>query len=1309
MTFETLSIGELGPSKTFDALLENSQSLFIDRILVTASQRGTLDTAQLEVTKLDALPRSIKSAAGKTNTWLLFQLQGNDLDAEDVEETQIYFIVEKSWLDDNKHDPKTVRLYRYDEENLTWVELPTEQAEETTRTITFSSVTPGFSYFAVTATNASQFAAKKDIESSTFNCRTDENCFTSKAKNCELVTANLPLTSNVLLPGVYKHTVTGKISTNCGVTVQLIQVNNIKDLAQVSKTMSCEIPLDVMPSITSRNVFQLARNSTYCQGELVPTAKEQEQITQITCLDGTKAASLAACPKPTNVTAPRNVTTNVTAPGAVRNFAIKENISGFRLTKYEEVANGTEFTAEPELTLTATVEYTSTQNEKYTLYFYKYSQGYLDSQLGTLESAMRRTQKSASGAQTVAVGSHNITTYPDPGSDFIRDVQEEVWPSGIHILQVKGENATLVRNITTTYLALYPSDIGKVIAPAQLTLTDSNEKTTGREYTINSDGIKSWVEQVSFAHVGINITPLKMDFINNAIGFIAGTYENKMVFIKTINSGNTFTKESELPDTVPIDIAFADANNGWMITQNNRIYKTSNGGKAWQPQTNVQGADGVLDISQIQLNDIDVYSANETWIAANQDRIFHTSNGGSTWNAVPRQISIILSADWNSVDAVAEREAWIAGALGVIHMKSENNSWVLKEINQTIQNIKKIDYMPVESGFTVAQNTFVPQILSGKVSSVIYALTDTEIGVSYDNAKSWTFRTHNVTNPGGMDFLNPLNGWIAGKFTMGADSMPISASSQSLISPTETNQSTPQYMPFDANSTTLDDLSKTKLYFTIGNTTITDIDMIDSNNGWAIDRGTNGRARLLRYQTPPALSRNVAGAVLISSLKQPTPQDVKLAAGLIYNHTATPQLLMVNISEYFTEQLAMQAFDERDKDYHVLTDRLIAGTAKIRFYNQKINDAWVYQSLWRSGKNILVLSNFTLNSSGGLGDAERQSQLVPLLNVYLPAYPSSLSEKTFGLSVLQCTHSDPYTIRLQTQNTLMNLEVASRLNQNLAAQIGPQAAQQYNVTEVAENTGTNQSNLTMIRAAASPEISITNVPVTFTDHTGYSFTASSCTPPSATSKELGLEPGLQGLWHFNGNRNDDSANNNQSTYTGSPEYAPGKIGYGISLNGENQWASLPTTITKNGTFMFWFKPKNNLPTNTPYYLVSRNDGRPYLRIEANGKIQLDVFNTVNSHNYFTSDATHPLSNDSWHHIAFTWGNGQANVFLNGTNIISKTYAGELDTIGDPFWKLGKINLDSQNNELAAGTFDEVAWFNRSLTQADVEQRMKKAL
>ncbi|QIB90127.1 PGF-pre-PGF domain-containing protein [Methanosarcina mazei] len=81
-------------------------------------------------------------------------------DSNSISNATITFKVEKSWLNEMNLDPVFIVLYKYDDKNKTWIEIPAIINNEDDQFFYFTAEVPGFSSFAIGNSNNSLLASK---------------------------------------------------------------------------------------------------------------------------------------------------------------------------------------------------------------------------------------------------------------------------------------------------------------------------------------------------------------------------------------------------------------------------------------------------------------------------------------------------------------------------------------------------------------------------------------------------------------------------------------------------------------------------------------------------------------------------------------------------------------------------------------------------------------------------------------------------------------------------------------------------------------------------------------------------------------------------------------------------------------------------------------------------------------------------------------------------------------------------------------------------------------------------------------------
>ena len=87
----------------------------------------------------------------------------------------------------------------------------------------------------------------------------------------------------------------------------------------------------------------------------------------------------------------------------------------------------------------------------------------------------------------------------------------------------------------------------------------------------------------------------------------------------------------------PLDVAFTDANHGFLVGSNRMILETSDGGSSWSERS--------LDLPEeenFRLISID-FDGQDGWIAGQPGLLMHTTDGGNNWTRLFLDTSFLAS------------------------------------------------------------------------------------------------------------------------------------------------------------------------------------------------------------------------------------------------------------------------------------------------------------------------------------------------------------------------------------------------------------------------------------------------------------------------------------------------------------------------------------------------------------------------------------------------------------------------------------------------------------------------------------------
>ncbi|MFA5992189.1 MAG: LamG-like jellyroll fold domain-containing protein [Candidatus Pacearchaeota archaeon] len=206
------------------------------------------------------------------------------------------------------------------------------------------------------------------------------------------------------------------------------------------------------------------------------------------------------------------------------------------------------------------------------------------------------------------------------------------------------------------------------------------------------------------------------------------------------------------------------------------------------------------------------------------------------------------------------------------------------------------------------------------------------------------------------------------------------------------------------------------------------------------------------------------------------------------------------------------------------------------------------------------------------------------------------------------------------------------------------------------------------------------------------------------------------LLHFNNNSiygenggliYDFSNNGNNGSINGSSWSNFGKFGGSLDFDGINDYVSIPNSQSINITgtaitvslWVKWKKIDSFAGLFGKTTSSSWNDGYGMYSHADDGKIYFWVANYGTNVAYKGGHA----ADNSWHHIAGTYNGSDVRIFVDGAEGTKDTYSGSITATTAPL-QLGRLVSDAYNFN---GSIDELAIWNRSLSQAEILQIYKR--
>jgi concanavalin A-like lectin/glucanase superfamily protein/Big-like domain-containing protein len=189
---------------------------------------------------------------------------------------------------------------------------------------------------------------------------------------------------------------------------------------------------------------------------------------------------------------------------------------------------------------------------------------------------------------------------------------------------------------------------------------------------------------------------------------------------------------------------------------------------------------------------------------------------------------------------------------------------------------------------------------------------------------------------------------------------------------------------------------------------------------------------------------------------------------------------------------------------------------------------------------------------------------------------------------------------------------------------------------------------------------------------------------------------------------DVSGFGNNGTTTGTTWSTAGKFGSALSFNGSSSWVTVPDSASldlSNGmTLSAWINPTANGGPWRTVIFKETGGGMVYALYSNNGAGrptgQVNILGEQNA------VGTAAVPANTWTHLATTYDGATLRLFVNGTQVASKTQTGNIPASTGPL-RFGGNSVWS--DERFAGLIDEVRVYSRALTAGEIQTDMTTAV
>ena len=190
--------------------------------------------------------------------------------------------------------------------------------------------------------------------------------------------------------------------------------------------------------------------------------------------------------------------------------------------------------------------------------------------------------------------------------------------------------------------------------------------------------------------------------------------------------------------------------------------------------------------------------------------------------------------------------------------------------------------------------------------------------------------------------------------------------------------------------------------------------------------------------------------------------------------------------------------------------------------------------------------------------------------------------------------------------------------------------------------------------------------------------------------------GLVGWWPFNGNANDDndeSGNGNNGTVNGATLTSDrfGNVGKAYSFDGVNDYIQTSNISFANGgdfSISIWINLSEAYANGSPQHYVFANNvtaGGPYLNTD------------INQSQFGCIEVYTNISINNWHHLVGVKSGTNYNLYIDNVVVGLNTNCNTNFINGYPIY----FGNSSVNTEFTHGTLDDIAIYNRALTQQEI--------
>jgi photosystem II stability/assembly factor-like uncharacterized protein len=181
-------------------------------------------------------------------------------------------------------------------------------------------------------------------------------------------------------------------------------------------------------------------------------------------------------------------------------------------------------------------------------------------------------------------------------------------------------------------------------------------------------------------------------------------------------------------------MAAADASTAWAVGWAGNIWKTTDGGDGWGPQTSNTGA---------SLNDVAAISTSTAWAVGDSGTILKTTDGGTTWNVQTSDTTENL----RRIAVADAATAWVVGTNGLILRTTNGGTTWVRQYSGTRVTFTGVAAVSATTAWAVGENNTLLATTDGGAGAWA-APTITSITPSLVGPQSYPPMTVTITGTG---------------------------------------------------------------------------------------------------------------------------------------------------------------------------------------------------------------------------------------------------------------------------------------------------------------------------------------------------------------------------------------------------------------------------------------------------------------------------------------------------------------------------------------------------------------------------------